>query len=97
MKLRLSVDERNRQLAGRQLRLLQGQINYCLRHTTSPGLTAFLTFQMEIIRLVEQSSLSVRRTLAQLGIPRATFFGIHMTKGGRREKIRPVGKGWSDY
>jgi transposase-like protein len=30
--------------------------------------------KLEIIRLVEQSSLSVKRTLAQLGIPRSTFF-----------------------
>jgi putative transposase len=30
--------------------------------------------KLEIIRLVEQSSLSVRRTLAPLGIPRATFY-----------------------
>ena len=30
--------------------------------------------KLEIIRLVEQSSLPVRRTLAQLGIPRATFY-----------------------
>ena len=30
--------------------------------------------ELEIIRLVEQSSLSVRRTLAQLGIPRGTFY-----------------------
>jgi putative transposase len=29
--------------------------------------------KLEIIRLVEQSSLPVRRTLAQIGIPRATF------------------------
>ena len=29
---------------------------------------------LEIIRLVEQSSLSVRRTLARLGIPRSTFY-----------------------
>jgi transposase-like protein len=29
---------------------------------------------LEIIRLAEQSSLSVRRTLAQLGIPRSTFY-----------------------
>jgi putative transposase len=28
----------------------------------------------EIIRLVEQSHLPVRRTLEQLGIPRATFY-----------------------
>jgi hypothetical protein len=30
--------------------------------------------KLEIIRLVEQSSLAVRRSLAQLGIPRATFY-----------------------
>jgi putative transposase len=30
--------------------------------------------KLEIIRLVERSSLSVRRTLAQLGIPRSTFY-----------------------
>jgi putative transposase len=29
--------------------------------------------KLEIIRLVEQSSLPVRRTLGQLGISRATF------------------------
>ena len=30
--------------------------------------------KLEIIRLVEQSSLSARHTLAQLGIPRSTFY-----------------------
>ena len=30
--------------------------------------------QLEIIRLVEQSPLPVRHTLAKLGIPRATFY-----------------------
>ena len=30
--------------------------------------------KQEIIRLVEQSSLPVRRTLAQLGIPKSTFY-----------------------
>jgi transposase-like protein len=30
--------------------------------------------KLEIIRLVEESSLPVRRTLAQLGIPRSTFY-----------------------
>ena len=30
--------------------------------------------KLEIIRLVEQSSLSVQRTLGQLGIPRSTFY-----------------------
>jgi putative transposase len=30
--------------------------------------------KLEIIRLVEQSSLPVRRTLEKIGIPRATFY-----------------------
>ena len=30
--------------------------------------------KLEIIRLVEQSALPVRRTLVQLGIPPATFY-----------------------
>jgi transposase-like protein len=30
--------------------------------------------KLEIIRLVEQSHLSVKRTLEKLGIPRATFY-----------------------
>jgi len=30
--------------------------------------------KLEIIRIVEQSHLSVRRTLEQIGIPRATFY-----------------------
>ncbi len=30
--------------------------------------------KLEIIRLVEQSHLSVRRTLAQIGVPPATFY-----------------------
>ena len=30
--------------------------------------------KLEIIRTVEQSSLGVRRMLAQIGIPRATFY-----------------------
>ncbi len=40
--------------------------------------------KLEIIRLVEQSSLSVRRTLAQLGIPRSTFYAWYeryLTRG----------------
>ena len=31
--------------------------------------------KMEIVRLVETSELSVKRTLAELGIPRSTFYG----------------------
>jgi putative transposase len=30
--------------------------------------------KLEIIRLVEQSHLPVRRTLKKLGVPRATFY-----------------------
>jgi len=30
--------------------------------------------RLEIIRLVEQSHLPVRRTLEQIGVPRATFY-----------------------
>ena len=30
--------------------------------------------KLEIIQLVEQSSLGVRRTLRQLGIPKSTFY-----------------------
>ena len=40
--------------------------------------------KLEIIRLVEQSSLPVRRTLAKLGIPRATFYrwcDLHQSGG----------------
>lgn len=40
--------------------------------------------KIEIIRLVEQSHLSVGRTLAQLGIPRSTFYrwyDLHQTGG----------------
>jgi putative transposase len=32
------------------------------------------TEKLEVIRLVEQSHLPVRRTLEKLGIPRATFY-----------------------
>ena len=31
--------------------------------------------KLEIIQLVEQSKLSIRRTLAQIGIPKSTFYG----------------------
>ena len=41
--------------------------------------------KLEIIRLVEQSPLPVRRTLAKLGIPRATFYRWYdrHSRGGR--------------
>ena len=35
--------------------------------------------QLEIIRLVEQSPLPARHTLAKLGIPRATFYRCYLT------------------
>ena len=35
--------------------------------------------KLEIIRLVEQSHLPVRRTLEKLGIPRATFYRLYDT------------------
>lgn len=40
--------------------------------------------KLELIRLVEQSSLSVRRTLAQIGIPKSTFYAWYdrYTAGG---------------
>ena len=40
--------------------------------------------KVEIIRLVEQSSLPVRRTLDQIGVPRATFYRWydHYQSGG---------------
>lgn len=40
--------------------------------------------KLEIIRTVEQSSLGVRRTLAQIGIPRSTFYnwyGRYVSEG----------------
>ena len=40
--------------------------------------------KMEIIRIVENSSLGVKRTLAELDINRSTFYGWYQryTKGG---------------
>ena len=42
--------------------------------------------KLEIIRLVEQSHLSVRRTLARIGVPPATFYrwyDLYQTGGPR--------------
>jgi putative transposase len=39
----------------------------------------------EIIQLVEQSSLPVKRTLEKLGIPRATFYLY-----GRLSRCKPI-------
>ena len=46
----------------------------------------------EIIRLVEQSSLPVRRTLEQIGVPRATFYrwyDLYQTGGPEALEDRP--------
>ncbi len=41
--------------------------------------------KLEIIRLVEQSALPVRRTLEKIGIPRATFYLY-----GRLSRCKPI-------
>jgi transposase-like protein len=49
------------------------------------------TEKLEIIRLVEQSHLSVRRTLAQIGVPPATFYrwyDLYQTGGPEALKDR---------
>ncbi len=49
--------------------------------------------KLELIRLVEGSSLSVRRTLAEIGLPRSTFYAWYKRypKGGKRSSS-DVGK-----
>jgi hypothetical protein len=42
--------------------------------------------KLEIIRLVEQSSLSVKRTLAQLGIPRLHLLRLVRAPSGARRR-----------
>jgi transposase InsO family protein len=54
----------------------------------------------EIIRLVEQSHLPVRRTLEKLGIPRATFYrwyDLHRTGGPETlgDRSPPPGRVWN--
>jgi putative transposase len=56
--------------------------------------------KLEIIRLVEQSHLSVRRTLEQIGIPRATFYrwcDLYQTGGPDALEDRPPrpGRVWN--
>ena len=42
--------------------------------------------KFEIIRLVEESALPVRRTLEKIGIPRATFYRWYdLCQAGRRK------------
>ena len=49
-----------------------------LSGTVRPRTLRFMRYsaseKLEIIELVEQSSLSIRRTLAPIGIPRSTFY-----------------------
>ena len=44
--------------------------------------------KFEIIELVEQSSLSIRRTLAPIGIPRSTFYDWYRREGVAASDIR---------
>jgi putative transposase len=49
--------------------------------------------KVEIIRIVEQSSLSARRTLEQIGVPRATFYrwyDLYQTGGPEALEDRPA-------
>ena len=49
--------------------------------------------KIEIIRIVEQSSLSARRTLEQIGVPRATFYrwyDLYQTGGPEALEDRPA-------
>jgi putative transposase len=50
--------------------------------------------KIEIIRIVEQSSLSARRTLERIGVPRATFYrwyDLYQTGGPEALEDRPAG------
>jgi transposase-like protein len=50
--------------------------------------------KLEIIRLVEQSHLPVRRTLEKLGIPRPTFYrwyDLYQTGGVEAWRTAPLG------
>ena len=56
--------------------------------------------KIEIIRIVEQSSLSARKTLDQIGVPRATFYrwyDQHQTGGPEALEDRPAvpGRVWN--
>jgi transposase-like protein len=50
--------------------------------------------KLEIIRLVEESALPVRRTLEKVGIPRATFYrwyDLYQAGGGKIARTPGVG------
>ena len=52
--------------------------------------------KVEIIKIVEQSPLSARKTLDQIGVPRATFYrwyDQYQTGGPEALEDRPAGSG----
>ena len=56
--------------------------------------------KLEIIRLVEQSSLPVKRTLAQLGVSRPTFYRWYdlyrrFGEGGLEDRTSHPGRVWN--
>src|SRR2546430_4663727 len=50
--------------------------------------------KFEIIRLVEESALPVRRTLEKIGIPRATFYRCRLSPPSRSKRHGRVSRGW---
>jgi transposase-like protein len=54
--------------------------------------------KLEIIRLVEQSSLPVKQTLDQIGIPRSTFYAWYeryLTRLEQASGYNRAGRGWT--
>ena len=56
--------------------------------------------KLEIIQLVEQSNLSIRRSLSQIGVPKSTFYGWYRryAEGGfdaLEDQPRKPGKIWN--
>ena len=51
--------------------------------------------KLEVIRLVEKSSLSVRRTLAQLGIPKSTFYCWYERYCGLEDRTPVTRRAWN--
>ena len=47
--------------------------------------------KLEIIRLVEASSLSVKQTLAELGVPRSTFYRWYLLEEYRHANAHDAG------
>ena len=53
--------------------------------------------KFEIIGLVEQSSLSIPRTLAPIGIPRSTFYDWYSQRSEERRVGKECRSRWSPY